>query len=203
MPNFDVETLGTQQCYQWMVQAILPRPIAWISTLSEDGTSNLAPYSFFTVASCAPPVLAVTQVNPRNRPAKDTLSNLLATGEAVVNIVSAELAEQMNASCGDYPPDISEFSAVGIASCPSQRVKAPGVAAARVRFECTLRDVLKISDQPSGGSMMLLNVVSIAINDEVLENGAISARKLDAVGKMGGNDYSFTRELFALERPVV
>lgn len=200
--EYDATALDANTVYRLMVHSIVPRPIAWISTVSAEGVTNLAPYSFFTVASCNPPVLCVTQVNPRDRAAKDTLTNLAATGAGVVNIVSAALAEQMNATCADYPPGVSEFTAAGIARAPGQAVPVDGVAQAPVRFECRLRQVIEISTEPSGGTMMLLDVVHIHVADSVLANGVIDPQLLDAVGKMGGNGYAHTRERFDLARPI-
>jgi flavin reductase (DIM6/NTAB) family NADH-FMN oxidoreductase RutF len=201
--NFDPRHIEATQIYQVMVGSITPRPIAWISTLSDTGVLNLAPYSFFTVASCNPPVLAVTQVNPRDRAAKDTLTNLRATKECVVNIVSEELAEVMNASCGDYAADVSEFAVLGIESAPSQQVNVAGVKAAKVRFECTLREVVSISSLPMGGHMMLLDVVNIFVNESVLVEGQIAPHLLNTIGKLGGNLYSTTHERFEMTRPVL
>lgn len=200
--EFNLATLDPNAVYRLLVGSIVPRPIAWISTVSADGVANLAPYSFFTVASCNPPVLSVTQVNPRDRLSKDTLANLRATGAGVVNIVSAALAEQMNATCADFPSGISEFNAAGIARVPSMVVAADGVADAPVRLECRLRQVIEVSAEPSGGTMMLLDVVHIHVADRVLANGAIDPQWLDAVGKMGGNGYTHTRERFDLARPA-
>jgi flavin reductase (DIM6/NTAB) family NADH-FMN oxidoreductase RutF len=200
--NFDPRHIEATQIYQVMVGSITPRPIAWISTLSDTGVLNLAPYSFFTVASCNPPVLTVTQVNPRDRAAKDTLTNLRATKECVVNIVSEELAELMNASCGDYAPDISEFAVLDIESAPSQQVNVAGVKAAKVRFECTLRELVSISSLPMGGHMMLLDVVNIFVNESVLVEGQIAPHLLNTIGKLGGNLYSTTHERFEMARPV-
>jgi flavin reductase (DIM6/NTAB) family NADH-FMN oxidoreductase RutF len=201
--NFDPNHIEATQIYQLMVGSITPRPIAWISTLSDTGVLNLAPYSFFTVASCNPPVLTVTQVNPRDRAAKDTLTNLRATKECVVNIVSEELAELMNASCGDYAPDISEFAVLDIESAPSQQVNVAGVKAAKVRFECTLRELVSISSLPMGGHMMLLDVVNIFVNESVLVEGQIAPHLLNTIGKLGGNLYSTTHERFEMARPVL
>lgn len=201
--NFDPLHIETTQTYKLLVGSITPRPIAWISTLSSAGILNLAPYSFFTVASCNPPVLAVTQVNPRGRAAKDTLTNLQATKECVVNIVSEELAELMNASCGDYPPDVSEFAAVGIECEPSQRVQVAGVKAAKVRFECVLREVLVISSLPMGGHMMFLDVVNIFVNESALVEGQIAPHLLNTIGKLGGDLYSTTHERFEMARPIL
>ena len=195
--------LEPQACYRLLVGSIIPRPIAWISTLSPDGISNLAPYSFFTVASCNPPVLCVTQVQPRNRLAKDTLANLRATGECVVNIVNAEMAAVMNATCADYPPEVSEFAAVGIACVNSQVVAAKGVTAAQVRFECKLRELIEVSASASGGTLMLLDVVHIYVDDQIMVNQQIAPHLLDVIGKLGGDHYATTRDRFELARPVL
>jgi flavin reductase (DIM6/NTAB) family NADH-FMN oxidoreductase RutF len=197
----DPSAISPQQCYQWMVGAVIPRPIAWVSTLSAEGIPNLAPFSFFTVASVAPPVLAFTQVNPRNRPEKDTLANLRATGECVVNVVSHALAAVMNQTCADYPPEIDEFQAAGIVAAPSKLVAPAGVAASPARFECRLREVLQFSDQPSGGQMILLDVVQIVVSEAALREGRLAPDLVDAVGKMAGDGYSMTRERFDMARP--
>ncbi len=201
--HFDPQQLDPQACYRLLVGSIVPRPIAWISTINADGVANLAPYSFFTVASCTPPVLSVTQVNPRNRLAKDTLANLRTSGECVVNIVNAELVEQMNATSADYPAGASEFAAVGIARAASVAVLPQGVAAAPVRFECKLRQVIEIAPGAAGGTLMLLDVVGIYVADQVLVDQQIAPQLLDAVGKMGGDHYASTRDRFALARPTL
>jgi len=201
--NFDPLSIEPTQSYRLMVGSIIPRPIAWISTLSSKNVLNLAPYSFFTVASCNPPVLAVTQVNPRDRAAKDTLTNLLATKECVVNIVNENLAAEMNASCADYPADVSEFDALGIESEPGHAVKVAGVKAANVRFECVLREIIEVSTLPMGGTMMLLNVVNIYVNESVLSQGRIAPDLLDAIGKLGGDLYTTTRDRFEMPRPIL
>ena len=200
--NFDPKVIDTQSCYRLLVGSIIPRPIAWISSLNADDVLNLAPYSFFTVASCNPPVLAVTQVTPRDRAAKDTLHNLRTTGECVVNIVSEALAEVMNATCADYPASISEFDAVGIAREASHVVAPAGVRDASVRFECRLREIIDVSSLPTGGQLMLLDVVNIYASDSVMINGSVSPQLLGAVGKLGGDLYTSTRDTFEMERPV-
>ncbi|MBH0055836.1 flavin reductase family protein [Pseudoalteromonas sp. SWXJZ94C] len=187
--------------YSYLVGSISPRPIAWVSTLSSDGVANVAPYSFFTIASCNPPVLSVTQVNPRDKAIKDTLINLLATKECVINIVGHELVEKMNQSCANYPSDVSEFDAANIAKVDSKMVAVPSVAGSKVRYECTLRDVITFSNEPGGGQMMLLDIVGISIDDEVLVNGYIDPAHLDTVGRMGGDYYSTTRDKFTVKRP--
>ncbi|WP_174872925.1 flavin reductase family protein [Vogesella oryzae] len=199
--DFTRQQLDSQQLYRLLTSLVLPRPIAWISTVGPDGAANLAPYSFFTVASLAPPVLLVSQVNPRNGHDKDTLRNLRATGECVVNIVSHGLAAAMNASCAALPYGESEFAAAGIAPCASRLVAAPGVALAPARIECRLREIQQIGSGPLGGTLMLLDVLGISVDDAVLRDGMVDSQLLDAIGKLGGDGYSATRERFDMPRP--
>ncbi|MBM6550157.1 flavin reductase family protein [Marinomonas ostreistagni] len=201
--NVATQELGTRELYQLLVNGVTPRPIAWISTVSDDGIDNLAPYSFFNVVSVNPPVLSYTQVNPQSGVDKDTLQNLEANGECVVHIVSEHTLEKMNQSCASLPLDQSEFEFADIASEPSLSVAPRSVSDAWVRYECTLRDVVRISAEPGGGTMVLLDVKQVVINDELLNDGKIDQHKLNAVGKMGGDFYSFTHELTALSRPTI
>lgn len=187
--------------YSYLVGGISPRPIAWVSTLNEDGVANVAPYSFFTVASCNPPVLSVTQVNPRDKAIKDTLANVLATKECVVNIVSHSQVEKMNQSCANYASDVSEFDAANITKVASEMVAAPGVADSKVRYECKLREVITFSNEPGGGQMILLDIVGICVEDETFIDGYIDPTNLDSVGRMGGDYYATTRDKFAVKRP--
>lgn len=200
---FDVSNLSATECYQSLVAAVVPRPIAWISSKSSAEVVNLAPYSFFTVASCHPPVLSVTQVLPRNLAHKNTLQNLMQTKECVVNIVSANQVEKMNQSCASYAPEISEFIAADVESIDSQFVGVPGVAGSLVRYECRLREVINISEQAMGGAIMLLDVIAIFADDRCVEEGKIVSHLVDAVGKMGGDGYTTTRDMFSLSRPVI
>ncbi|TMO76193.1 flavin reductase family protein [Pseudoalteromonas sp. S3785] len=195
-------TQNTQQnVYSYLVGGISPRPIAWVSTLNKDGVANVAPYSFFTVASCNPPVLSVTQVNPRDKAIKDTLANVLATKECVVNIVSHSQVEKMNQSCANYASDVSEFDAANITKVASEMVAAPGVADSKIRYECKLREVITFSNEPGGGQMILLDIVGICVEDETFVDGYIDPTNLDSVGRMGGDYYATTRDKFAVKRP--
>lgn len=199
--HFDTSELDPQQVYQLLTHSVQPRPIAWISTLDQAGTPNLAPYSFFTVASVEPPVLAYSQVTPRTLADKDTLANLRAGGDCVVNLVTRAQAEVMNASCAALPHGQSEFDHAGVAPIPSRHVAAPGVAGSPLRIECRLRQVVPIGDGPMSGSLVLLDVVAFSVDDAVLEGGLPCPVRLDAVGKLGGDGYSTTRDRFELARP--
>lgn len=198
---FDVAELENQEKYRLLNGGVTPRPIAWISTISRDGVDNLAPYSFFTVASCNPPVLLYTQVTQRSGIDKDTLQNLVATGECVVNIVNTDLLEKMNMTSAGIHQDESEFDFAAVDSCESYNVKPRSVAGAPVRYECTLREVISISDLPTGGTVVLLNVKSIYIRDDLYVDGNINQQLIDSVGKMGGNYFSLTSENVEFIRP--
>ncbi len=198
---FDVSNLKDQEKYRLLTGGITPRPIAWISTRSGANVDNLAPYSFFTVASCNPPVLLYTQVTPRSGIDKDTLQNLVETGECVVNIVNTDLLEKMNMTSAGLQIDESEFDFAKVESCASENVQPRSVKASPIRYECTLREVLPISDLPSGGTVVLLDVKSIYVRDDLYINENISQQLVDSVGKMGGDLFSLTSTSVELTRP--
>ena len=186
-----------------LTSSVVPRPIAWVSTRSSTGVDNLAPFSFFTIASVQPPVLAIVQLRPPHRPAKDTLVNLRATRECVVNIATSDLLDAMNATAADYPPDISEFDMAQIERCASQWVGVPGVKQACVRHECRLRDVLELGNNPMGGTLILLDVVGSSVNESLLQDGALVPARLDTLGKLGADWYCSTREQCERQRPAI
>ena len=181
--NFDIPGLGNQAKYRLLNGGVIPRPIAWISTRSRDGVDNLAPYSFFTVASCSPPVLLYTQIMPRTGIDKDTLKNLIETGECVVNIVSSDLMNTMNSTSATLPFSQSEFEY------------------ADVRYEGTLREILPIGDGAGSGTVVLLDVTSVYVRDDLYSDGIINQAQIDSVGKMGGDGYYIASNYVELERP--
>lgn len=193
--------------YTLATHAIQPRPIAWISTQSHEGISNLAPFSFFTVACINPPILSVTIIWRRaenDLPSeKDTLRNLRTTGECVINIVTEALATTMNQTCANFPPATSEIATLGIATVASQRVAPPGVAASPVRFECRLRSLTPLGSGPGSSHIALLDVLSIDADEQVITNGMIDAGKLMSIGKLGGDAYATTPNRFELPRPNI
>lgn len=199
--NFDVSALTTQEKYRLLNGGVTPRPIAWISTRSKDGVDNLAPYSFFTVASCNPPVLLYTQVTQRSGIDKDTLQNLVETGECVINIVNSHLLEKMNVTSANINIDNSEFDHAGVEHSPSNKVTPSSVRESPIRYECTLREIMPIGDLPAGGTIVLLDVKSVYVRDDLYIEGAINQELIDTVGKMGGDGYSLKPKYVALNRP--
>ena len=142
---FDTACLSPAEAYRLLVGGVTPRPIAWISTRSTDGIDNIAPYSFFNVASCNPPILWYSQVNPQSGQDKDTLRNLIATRECVVHIVNSQLMQKMNLSCALLPSEQSEFDFAEIESCVSNSVEPLAVKDSPIRYECQLREVIQLS----------------------------------------------------------
>lgn len=199
--DFDTFELNPQQKYRLLNGGVAPRPIAWISTRSEGGVDNLAPYSFFTVASCDPPVLLYTQVTQRSLIEKDTLQNLKATGECVVNIVNTDLLSAMNQTSASLPFDEDEFKFANVESCVSRIVRPLSVKDAPVRYECSLREIISLGDLPTGGSVVLLDVKSVYVRDDLYQDGIIDQKRIDSVGKMGGDGYALSTNIIDLERP--
>ncbi|WP_298063933.1 flavin reductase family protein [uncultured Acinetobacter sp.] len=198
---FETSNLDANEIYRLLVGGITPRPIAWISTLSVDGVANIAPYSFFNVASCNPPILWYSQVNPKHGQDKDTLRNLIETKQCAVHIVNSQLLEKMNLSCALLAAEQSEFEFAQIESESSHTVAALAVKHAPIRYECHLREVIQLSSLPSGGTVVLLDVKSIYVDDHVWDGQIIDQQRLDSVGKMGGDFYSLSTDLHKLSRP--
>jgi flavin reductase (DIM6/NTAB) family NADH-FMN oxidoreductase RutF len=188
--------------YKLMIGAILPRPIAFVSTISADGILNLAPFSFFTGVSANPPVIAFSPtIRPTDGKQKDTLNNIEATREFVVNIVSEEFAEKMNLCSGEYPPEVDEFKVSGLTPVASDLVRPPRVAESHVNMECRLVQVVHVSSKPLGGSIVLGEIVRFHIDDALFDDFRIDPDKLRAFGRMGGNSYARTTDRFELIRP--
>jgi len=200
--RLDFATLPTRDVYTWMISTILPRPIAWVSTISSDGKTNLAPFSFFQGVCSNPPTLMFVPVNKRDGEKKDTVRNLEAVPEFVVNLVPFALAEPMNACAALLPYGESEFEAFGIAATPSERVRPPRVAAAPVAFECTLDRWVHIGEGPLAANVVFGRIHVVHVSDDVLgADGQPDAGKLDLIGRLGGESYARTTERFAIKRP--
>lgn len=198
----DFSTLRPRDAYGWMISTILPRPIAWVSTISAEGKTNLAPFSFFQGVTANPPTLMFVPVNKRDGSKKDTVQNIEAVPEFVINLVSFELAEQMNASAALLPYGESEFERFGIAAAPSDRIRPPRVAAAPVAFECALERIVLIGEGPLAANVVFGRILVAHVKDAVLgADGRPDAGKLDLIGRLGGESFTRTRERFDLERP--
>ena len=198
----DFASLNVRDAYAWMIGTILPRPIAWVSSISKEGKSNLAPFSFFQGITANPPILMFVPVNNRDGRPKDTIRNIEETREFVVNLVPYALAEPMNDTSAALPYGESEFEKFGIASAPSERVRPPRVAAAPVAFECALHSIVKIGEGPLAANVVFGRILLAHIDGGVIgADGKPDAGKLDLIGRMGGEWYARTTDRFAIERP--
>jgi flavin reductase (DIM6/NTAB) family NADH-FMN oxidoreductase RutF len=197
----DFSALQPRDAYGWMISTILPRPIAWVSTVSLEGKTNLAPFSFFQGVTSNPPTLMFCPVNDRSGKKKDTVRNIEQVPEFVVNLVPAALAEPMNACSALLPYGESEFEKFGIGSVASERIRPPRVADAPVAFECTLDRFVHIGEGPLAANVVFGRILLAHIRDDVLTDGKPDPAKLDLIGRMGGETYARTRERFDLKRP--
>ncbi|MGW5114314.1 flavin reductase family protein [Streptomyces noursei] len=178
--DFDPAEMAPNEFYKLLTATVVPRPIAWVSTMSPDGTANLAPHSFFSIASVRPPVVLFSSVGR-----KDTLRNIEATGQFVVNFTPEELFEQINDTATDFPHGVSEFEAAAIESEPSLRVKPLRVAAAPVALECELHSTVRIGD----GTVVFGRVLHAVVSDGVLVEGHPEIDKLRPLSRLGKNEW--------------
>ncbi|OIJ68130.1 flavin reductase family protein [Streptomyces mangrovisoli] len=186
------ESMDPGSFYRLLTSVIVPRPIAWVSTLSADGrTANLAPHSFFTVASTDPPIVQFTSVGR-----KDSLRNVEATREFVVNFAPEPLLEQINATATDFPRSEGEFDAVGVEREPSSRVAPPRVAASPVALECTLHATLGLGDS----TVVFGRVVHAVVSADVLADGRPDIRLLRPLSRLGGNEWGTIGQVHDLAR---
>ncbi len=199
----DFSKLPAREVYGWMAGAIAPRPIAWVSTISAGGRTNLAPFSFFQGVTANPPTLLFVPVNNRDGDPKDTIRNLRQVPEFVVNVVSYALAEPMNASAATLPHGESEIETFGIATSPSVKVRPPRVTAAPVAFECTLHQIVDIGEGPLAAHVVFGRIHLAHVSDAVLgPDGRLDAGKLDLIGRLSGDWYCRTTERFTVKRPA-
>ncbi len=200
--QLDFAQIPPREAYQWMISMIVPRPIAWVSSVSPVGVVNLAPFSFFNGVTSRPPTLMFVPVTKIDGTPKDTLSNIEATGEFVVNLVSEQQATAMNATAAALPPDESEMDRFAIESAASTRVVPPRVARAPISFECELTQIVKLGDEPGIANVVFGRILCAHVDDGVLDaQQRIDPTKLDLIGRMGGEGYCTTRDQFTVARP--
>lgn len=205
--SLDPKAHAYSDIYKLMVGAIVPRPIAFVSSMDATGARNLAPFSYFTLCSSNPPFVVFSPTHRgEDKAPKDTLRNIRETGDFVVNTVSEEFLAQMNATGADFPHGMDEFAISGLTPVPSERVKSPRVGEAHIQLECVLHDVITLSDKPGGGSLVIGEVVLLHVDRAVLvdpehDRFKIDPHKLRAVGRMGGPTYTRTLDLIDVERP--
>jgi flavin reductase (DIM6/NTAB) family NADH-FMN oxidoreductase RutF len=187
MQSIDPTKIATKDLHQYILAAVAPRPIAFASTISTDGTPNLAPYSFFNAFSSNPPILIFSS-NRRvaNNTTKDTLKNVEDTGEVVINVVSHNISRQMALASIEYGPEVDEFVKAGFTPLPSERVKPFRVAESPVQMECVVDKILPLGDDGGAGNLIFCKIVMMHIAESILsDKGRIDPDKIDLMGRMG------------------
>ena len=189
----DPGDLAGREAYHLLTSLVVPRPIAWVSTLSTSGIRNVAPHSYFNGMSSDPLIVHFTSTA-----VKDSFVNARDTGEFVVNMVSRDLAEEMNLTAANFPPEEDEFTWARLEDAPSVKVKPPRVAAAKAAFECKVVHILELGN----GSMVFGEVVLIVVDEDILRDGRVDPELLSPVGRLGGSTYTDAAQaLFDLKRP--
>jgi flavin reductase (DIM6/NTAB) family NADH-FMN oxidoreductase RutF len=200
--QIDVASASVLDVYHLLVGVVTPRPIAWVTTVSPAGVVNLAPFSFFNAFGSNPPVVVFSPTVKRDGTKKDTLRNVEATGEFVVNAAVADLAEQVNLSSKELPPDQSEIELTGLHAVPSVKVRPPRLADSPVNLECRVRQVIPCGTGPMAANLVIGEVVYLHVRDDVLgPTGKPDPRKLRTVARLGGDFWCHTSDLFELKRP--
>ncbi|MDW8330184.1 MAG: flavin reductase family protein, partial [Cyclobacteriaceae bacterium] len=193
------------QMHAFLLGAVSPRPIAFVSTVDKEGRVNLSPFSFFNVFSANPPILVFSPARKgRDNTVKDTYLNVLEVPEAVVNIISYPMVHQASLASAEYPRGINEFEKAGFTAIPSDKVKPPRVAESPVSMECRVNQVIELGSEGGAGNLVICEVLLMHIKDDVLDaEGKIDPRKLDAVARMGGDWYCRANgeALFRLPQP--
>jgi flavin reductase (DIM6/NTAB) family NADH-FMN oxidoreductase RutF len=198
MPRIDPSELGAEQAYKLLTGIVVPRPIAWVTSLSRANTVNLAPFSAFTFVSPKPPMLAIS-VGRKGNVYKDTARNILDREEYVVHIADAPLMNAVHDSSVEHPSDVSEVDVLGLQTVASDRIAVPRLTAAPIAMECRFRQCLEFGDTRS--RLIVGEVVAFHIRDELLVSGKIETEKLDPIARIAGPRYARLGEIVTL-KPV-
>ena len=187
--------------YKLLIGSIVPRPIAFVSSQSQDRINNLAPYSFFTGISANPPVIGFSPMKVKSDRDRDTKNNIKNTSEFVINIVSHGFSEEMNVTSADVSPDVDEFELANLTPIESDLVAPPRLKEAKISMECRLLQIVEISQKLLGGAFVIGEVVRFHVCNDIISNYKIDPDKLKPIGRMGGLEYTRTKDRFTLERP--
>jgi flavin reductase (DIM6/NTAB) family NADH-FMN oxidoreductase RutF len=206
MLTLDPKDLPIPKLHGYLLGAVGPRPIAFASTIDENGVNNLSPFSFFNVFSAAPPILIFSPArNGRTNTTKDTYNNVKAIPEVVINIVNNDILHQMSLSSSPYAPGVDEFVKAGLTPLASETIRPMRVQEAPVQFECKVNQVIELGDQGGAGNLVICEVTKIHIHEEILgEDGMIDQHKINLVARMGGNWYCHANEasMFEVAKPL-
>ena len=202
--QLDPLTLGERETYKLLIGCVVPRPIAWVSTLDLAGVRNLAPFSFFNAIGSNPPALSISvgYVDGLDQ-RKDTLRNISDTGEFVVNIVDEDMAQAMNATAASYPPGIDEFEIAGLTAIPCATVRPARVAGAPVSLECKLFTLVPVGEGPGSATVVIGVIQMMHIRSDIIdERHRVDITKLRPIARLAGAGYAYVHDTFDMVRPV-
>lgn len=200
MATIDPSETGPTDAYKLLIGLVVPRPIGWIGTVSAAGVRNLAPFSFFNAVAATPPTVLFSPLMQSGAP-KDTARNVEETREFTVNMVSHDLAQQMNLTSGRYGADVDEFEVAGLTAVTGEKVAAPYVAEAKASLECRVTQLVGVGRPPMNSTLVIGEVVLFHIRADLLDGTRVDQAGLDLIGRMGGPNYTTTRDIFGMERP--
>jgi flavin reductase (DIM6/NTAB) family NADH-FMN oxidoreductase RutF len=193
--------LNRRDSHELLMSAILPRPIAFVSTVGQDGVFNLAPFSCFAPLGSKPAVIGLGISLKRDGRTKDTLTNIEFTREFVVNAVDEPLARAMNQSAAEYPSEVDEFKEVGLTPVASELVRSPRLAESPINLECRATEILKYGETPTGGHIIIAEIILAHIRDDLWAGDEIDLSKWKPIGRLGNKLYCRISDVFAMERP--
>jgi flavin reductase (DIM6/NTAB) family NADH-FMN oxidoreductase RutF len=201
----DPKNISVKDNYKLIIGCVLPRPIAFVSTMGQDGIVNLAPFSFFTGITSNPPTICFAPaLKGDSRGKKDTLTNVEDSGEFVVNIVTEDIAKQMNETATDFPPDVDEFEIAGLTPAESSLVKPPRVKESPINMECKLYKTIYIGDGSAGsGALVIGEIILYHIDDSLYHEGRIDTGLLKPIGRLAGMEYTTLGRRFELIRKTI
>lgn len=197
--RIDTREIDGRAAHDLLKGCVAPRPIAWISTISDSGVINAAPYSCFTFVATVPPMICFSVERRADGGHKDTLRNAEWTGDFVVNLVPEELATAMNLCAEDLPADVSEVVRAGLTPAPGQLVASPRISESPVNLECRVSQVIALGK--SEHSLVIAEIVLVHVRDDLYVDGTVDLDKLRPIGRLAGNDYCRVGDVFKLDRP--
>ncbi|MBS4210610.1 flavin reductase family protein [Bacillus sp. FJAT-50079] len=201
MLSIDPKTNSERENYKLLIGSIVPRPIAFVTTLTEDGIINGAPFSYFNIVSSNPPMISLS-IQRSGGKQKDTARNIVQKKEFVVHIVDEQNVEKINETAASLPPNESEVERAQLTQVESTKIAVPGVKEAKIRMECVLEQSLELGDKDTPGCDLIIGkVIQFHVDNDIYENGRIDAKQLAAVSRLAGANYAKIGEIFEIERP--